>query len=370
MSLFYMGFLYPVILAWTWGQGWILNQGYADYGGSGVWAVPGAMAGLAALLVIGTRFNRWNRFEDVYDERMMDAEMRGARSIPVERIGEGEGPLYSNLNKPVGDLGRQVTFMNLARTRQRAFDEENDNFGVGNLPFLMMGGFLIFVGLYFLTTGASWGVIKSNTPYYYQIESAAMGLLLGGAGGAIISMLLRKPLMAGLTSPYRMRMSAAGAMRGFIAGMVSTLAGAALYHPWSSFVSGCIGGLFYVLLAKIFDAIRLDDPTESFAVFWGGGAVGAMVNAFLNLVIGIFYSGNSTNGKTFGIQLMGIVVNGAWAFVLMLLFCLILKFTHAYRVDVRTEVVGYDYIEFADEIDFTGKKLTIKKIEPDVGKKA
>jgi len=43
---------------------------------------------------------------------------------------------------------------------------------------------------------------------------------------------------------------------------------------------------------------------------------------------------------------------------------------HIFRVDVRTEVVGYDYVEYADEIDFTGKKLTVKKVEPDVGKKA
>jgi ammonia channel protein AmtB len=369
ISAVYMGWIYPICVAWTWAQGWMFHEGYTDYAGTGIWAVPGAMAGLAALLVIGTRFNRWNKFEDVYDERMMDSEMRGARSIPVDRIGEGEGPLYSSLNRAPGDLGRQVTFLNLARIRQRAFDEENDNFGVGNLPFLMMGGLIIWFGLYFLSVGATWGLIKSNTEYGSLVENAAIGIFLGGCAGGLVTMLIRKPLMHGMTSPYRMRFSAAGAMRGFIAGIIATMAGSPQYRPWASFVAGAFGGLFYVLVAKLFDAIKLDDPSESFAVFWGGGAVGSMVLSFLNITLGILYD-NPTDGKIFGLQLMGMVVNGVWAFVCMLIFCFILKLVHAYRVDVRTEVVGYDYIEFADEIDFTGKKLTIKKVEPDVGKKA
>jgi len=250
--------------------------------------------------------------------------------------------------------------MNLARIRQRAFDEENDSFGVGNLAYLMMGGFLLWVGFFFLASGATWGVIKANTAIYGFMERAALGTLFAGSAGGFVAWLLRKAIMYGARSPSRMRLEAAGVMRGFIAGIVAVLAGAAYYEPWAAFVAGAWGGILYVLVAKLFDALKWDDPTESFAIFGGGGAAGVMIAAFLNKLLGIFY-GNVTWGRTFGYQLMGAVVIAAWSLVCSGIFLWILKLMNLLRVDVRTEVVGYDYLEYADEIDFTGKALTVKK---------
>jgi len=33
------------------------------------------------------------------------------------------------------------------------------------------------------------------------------------------------------------------------------------------------------------------------------------------------------------------------------------KYLGMLRIDFKTEIVGYDYVEFADELDFRGKKL-------------
>ena len=84
-TFFHIFLIYPISVAWTWGLGWVANIGYRDYGGAAPVFLTGAYAGLAGLILIGARYNRWNTYEDVYDERMMEVEMKGIRSIPVER---------------------------------------------------------------------------------------------------------------------------------------------------------------------------------------------------------------------------------------------------------------------------------------------
>lgn len=367
-SFIYMFLTWPIVAAWVWGVGWMYYYGVFDFAGSGVVSLTGAASGLAALLIIGPRYNRWNSFEDVYDERISEQEMKGMRSIPVERISGDEGA-YNMQSKQSQEVSRQVTFLNMARLRQRAFDEENDNFGIGNLGSLMIGGLFLWVGYIFLQAGSSWGLIKSGLNLWTFSEQAAVATLIGGMGGGLITYFLRTPLMYGFRAPRRLRFEAAGTMRGVIAGIVATGAGAGEYEPWESFVAGLIGGLFYVFLSKLMEAVRLDDPMDNFAIHAGGGMVGIMVESFLNPVEGIIY-GNLTGGKMFGLQLMESVVIFVWSFLVTLIVFLILKAVRILRVDLRTEVCGYDYVEYADEIDFTGKNLLVRKIDSSVGKKA
>jgi len=253
--------------------------------------------------------------------------------------------------------------------RQRAFDQENDEFGIGDLASLILGGMFLWVGYFFLQAGFTWGMFKSGLVLWTFAEQAAVATLLGGAGGGLAAYLLRTPIMYGFRAPRRLRFEAAGVMRGILSGIVATSAGCATYAPWESFVAGCIGGLFYVLIAKIMDAVKMDDPTDNFAIHAGGGMVGLMVMSFLDTVVGIIY-GNITAGRIFGVQLMESAVIGAWGFACGLIAFGFYKLFRMLRVDLRTEVCGYDYVEYADEIDFTGKNLLLRKVDPAVGKKA
>ena len=60
-------FIYPVIVAWTWGGGWIatvLDVGYMDFAGSGVVHLTGGVAGLAGTIVLGPRKGRFTNPEE------------------------------------------------------------------------------------------------------------------------------------------------------------------------------------------------------------------------------------------------------------------------------------------------------------------
>lgn len=62
-SLFMTGFIYPCIVNWTWGGGWLLtgdgSVGFYDFAGSGVVHLTGGIAGLVAAIILGPRIGKF-----------------------------------------------------------------------------------------------------------------------------------------------------------------------------------------------------------------------------------------------------------------------------------------------------------------------
>ena len=54
-----IGFIYPVIVAWTWGGGWLDKLGYVDFAGSGIVHITGGIAGLVGAMVTGPRLGKF-----------------------------------------------------------------------------------------------------------------------------------------------------------------------------------------------------------------------------------------------------------------------------------------------------------------------
>ena len=59
-SMFMTGFIYPVIVSWTWGKGWLFNLGYQDFAGSSIVHLCGGISGLAGSYISGPRLGRFN----------------------------------------------------------------------------------------------------------------------------------------------------------------------------------------------------------------------------------------------------------------------------------------------------------------------
>ena len=60
-TLFLTAFTYPLIGAWTWGEGWLHDLGFMDFAGSTIVHSTGGWAALAGLVVIGPRLGKFRR---------------------------------------------------------------------------------------------------------------------------------------------------------------------------------------------------------------------------------------------------------------------------------------------------------------------
>ena len=60
-TLFLTAFTYPLIGAWTWGEGWLSDLGFIDFAGSTIVHSTGGWAALAGLVVIGPRLGKFRR---------------------------------------------------------------------------------------------------------------------------------------------------------------------------------------------------------------------------------------------------------------------------------------------------------------------
>ncbi len=58
-TLFLTAFIYPVIGAWTWGDGWLNQMGFQDFAGSTIVHSTGGWAALAGALVVGPRLRKF-----------------------------------------------------------------------------------------------------------------------------------------------------------------------------------------------------------------------------------------------------------------------------------------------------------------------
>ncbi len=58
-TLVLTAFIYPVVGAWTWGEGWLYQEGFIDFAGSTIVHGTGGWAALAGVLVVGPRLGKY-----------------------------------------------------------------------------------------------------------------------------------------------------------------------------------------------------------------------------------------------------------------------------------------------------------------------
>jgi len=75
-----IGFIYPIIVAWTWGSGWLSVKGFDDFAGSGIVHMTGGIAGLCGAIICGPRIGRFN---DIRSEKAIDEESQAAKKEVV-----------------------------------------------------------------------------------------------------------------------------------------------------------------------------------------------------------------------------------------------------------------------------------------------
>lgn len=60
-AILFSAFIYPVVAHWIWGGGWLAEHGKQDFAGSTVVHLTGAMAALAATMILKPRIGKYNK---------------------------------------------------------------------------------------------------------------------------------------------------------------------------------------------------------------------------------------------------------------------------------------------------------------------
>ena len=58
-AIVFTGFIYPTVAHWTWGGGWLLQDGFQDFAGSSIVHLQGALAAAAGAIVLGPRIGKF-----------------------------------------------------------------------------------------------------------------------------------------------------------------------------------------------------------------------------------------------------------------------------------------------------------------------
>ena len=111
-AVLFAGVIYPVVVHWQWGGGWLLENGFQDFAGSGVVHLCGATAALAGAIVVGPRIGKFRDGRPVpIPGHSMPLAILGVLILWVGWQGFNAGSWLGAVGQ---DLGRVLVVTNLS----------------------------------------------------------------------------------------------------------------------------------------------------------------------------------------------------------------------------------------------------------------
>ncbi|MFP4288533.1 MAG: ammonium transporter [Bacteroidales bacterium] len=207
-----------------------------------------------------------------------------------------------------------------------------------NLAFGALGVFILWFGWFGFNAGSQLGAAGNDNTV--AIGHIALTTNLAAAAGAVAAM---------FTSSLRYkRPSLSLSLNGALAGLVAITAGADAVSPGSAVIIGLLAGVVLVLSVEMFDQyFKVDDPVGAVSVHGVCGALGTLLVGVFAIDGGLIHGGG---WSLLGVQAIGVVSIGLWAFIMGLILFSILKATGNLRVSKRIEEEGLDVYEHGESV--------------------
>jgi len=223
-SFLMTAFIYPVVVAWTWGYGFLYEAGYMDFAGSGIVHMSGGVGALVGAIVAGPRKGRFDglttKLEIIFD-------------CPASYCPHSQ-------------------------------------------PTVVLGTFILWFGWYGFNCGSTLGMATAERGM--MGAQVAMNTTLSAATGGLVVFLIR----FAATKKYDI----GGFCNGILAGLVSITAGCGNVECGSAVCIGFCGGLIFSLASAVLKLCKVDDPVDAFAVHGACGAWGTIAAGLFDWGIG------------------------------------------------------------------------------------
>ena len=287
---FFMAMItYPLYAHWVWGGGWLaqlgkdfgLGHGVVDFAGSSVVHMTGGIAGLAGAIVLGPRMGKYR-----------------ANGTPVAIPGH-------------------------------------------HIPMAIIGCLILFFGWFGFNAGSTAAVGD------LRIGVIVVNTMLASAAAAMSAMCY---MWVKYGKP-----DISLSVNGLLGGLVAISGPSAYVGPTGAVIIGLIAGA--LCCASVFFVerkLKVDDPVGAISVHgacgaWGmisvglfaDGTYGYGLNGVPGAVKGLFYG----NASQFGAEVIGVLVNFLFVFVLMYAFFKLLDKIIPLRVSEEVEFEGLDHNE-------------------------
>ncbi|MEM5016930.1 ammonium transporter [Metabacillus indicus] len=275
-TVLFSALIYPVVAHWIWGGGWLAEHGKQDFAGSTVVHLTGAMAALAATILLKPRIGKFNQ------------------------------------------------------------DGSANNIFGHNQVFTALGVLVLWIGWFGFNAASTLGVEDGFFGY------VALNTNLAAAAGAVAALLVSWAVLGKSDVPTM--------LNGALAGLVAITASCAFVETWAAVLIGFVAGILVFYSVRFFEKKRIDDPIYALSVHGAAGVWGTISTGFFaapKLATvgkpGLFYGGGF---EQLGVQVMGVGVSGAYAFIVsFVILYAAKKLMGGLRVTEEEEIMGLDMSE-------------------------
>ena len=207
-----------------------------------------------------------------------------------------------------------------------------------NQVYTALSVLILWVGWFGFNAGSTVSVADGFFGY------VALNTNLAAAAGAVAALLISW-IVLGKSDITTM-------LNGALAGLVAITASCAFVDPWASVVIGIIAGVLVFYSVRFFENRKIDDPIFALSVHGTAGVWGTLSNGLFATKELAEYTGVGSAGLfegggfgQLGVQAMGVVACGLFAFVVSYAILFVIKKVSGLRVTEEEEIMGLDISE-------------------------
>ena len=191
-----------------------------------------------------------------------------------------------------------------------------------NIPVVTLGVFILWFGWFGFNGGSQ--LAMGSAADVLAMSHVLVNTNLAGAAGVIAAIAVSRPILG--------RIDLLAGLNGGIAGLVSITAGPDITGHYWAIVIGAIGAVICTAAIKLLEKLKVDDVVGAVPAHLFAGAWGTMATII-------------AAGADIGVQLLGVVSIGAFAFATSWLTWMALEKTMGVRVSRKVEEMGQDVAE-------------------------
>ena len=196
-----------------------------------------------------------------------------------------------------------------------------------NLPLATLGTFILWLGWFGFNGGSQ--LAMGTVSDVADVSRIFANTNAAAAGGSIAALIL--------TQIFYKKVDLTMVLNGALAGLVSITAEPLTPTLGAATLIGGIGGVIVVFAVPLLDKFKIDDVVGAIPVHLLAGIWGTIAVALTN------------SDASFGTQIAGVLIVGAFTFVVSWIVWTVLKLTMGIRVSEEEELAGLDNAELGME---------------------